>query len=185
MVLVFATKRKWREDSRLEAIEAGLSWARANAVPDGIRSLALPALGCGLGILRPRSVPLLADIFTESVSTLPFTCPERRESHLSSWNRNPFWGSVTGDHVHRRKIPEARSHPPDQAAGPARAVHRAGASCTGCTPARSTASRSSSASTASTRPATTPRTSTGWSTPRPTSTTSRSSRPRRTSPATW
>ena len=58
-------------------------------------------------------------------------------------------------------------------------------SCRACTPARFTGSRSSSASTASTRPATIRRTSTGWSSPRPTSTTSRSSRPRPTSPATW
>jgi len=58
--LLFATKRKWRENSRLEDIEAGLSWVRANAVAEGIRSLALPALGCGLGNLHWRDVgPLM------------------------------------------------------------------------------------------------------------------------------
>jgi hypothetical protein len=58
--LLFATKRKWKYDSRLEDIEAGLSWVGANAVAEGIRSLALPALGCGLGNLAWREVgPLM------------------------------------------------------------------------------------------------------------------------------
>jgi O-acetyl-ADP-ribose deacetylase (regulator of RNase III) len=58
--LLFATKRKWRENSRLDDIEAGLSWVRANAVSEGIGSLALPALGCGLGNLDWRDVgPLM------------------------------------------------------------------------------------------------------------------------------
>jgi len=58
--LLFATKRKWRENSRLEDIEAGLGWVRENAASEGIGSLALPALGCGLGNLRWRDVgPLM------------------------------------------------------------------------------------------------------------------------------
>lgn len=58
--LLFATKRKWSEDSRLDDIEAGLEWVRANAVTEGITSLALPALGCGLGNLNWRDVgPLM------------------------------------------------------------------------------------------------------------------------------
>ena len=47
--LLFATKRKWREDSRLEDIEGGLAWFRNNFQAEGVRSIALPALGCGLG----------------------------------------------------------------------------------------------------------------------------------------
>lgn len=58
--LLFATKRRWRDDSRLEDIEAGLNWVRANALGEGINSLALPALGCGLGNLDWRDVgPLM------------------------------------------------------------------------------------------------------------------------------
>jgi len=58
--LLVATKRKWREDSRLDDIEAGLDWVRANAVTEGITSLALPALGCGLGNLNWRDIgPLM------------------------------------------------------------------------------------------------------------------------------
>lgn len=49
--LFFATKRKWRENSRMEDIEGGLDWIRKNCHEVGIKSLALPALGCGLGNL--------------------------------------------------------------------------------------------------------------------------------------
>ncbi len=47
--LLFATKRKWRENSRLDDIKAGLEWVRHNFKKEGIQSLAMPALGCGLG----------------------------------------------------------------------------------------------------------------------------------------
>ena len=58
--LLFATKRKWRDDSRLDDIEAGLAWLEQNYKGEGILSLALPALGCGLGGLEWREVgPLM------------------------------------------------------------------------------------------------------------------------------
>jgi hypothetical protein len=50
--LLFATKRKWRDNSRIEDIQAGLEWFRDNIAPDGVRSIAMPALGCGLGGLE-------------------------------------------------------------------------------------------------------------------------------------
>lgn len=49
--LLFATKRKWRDDSRLDDIEGGLDWVRRNYKKEDIKSLAMPALGCGLGKL--------------------------------------------------------------------------------------------------------------------------------------
>ena len=58
--LLFATKRKWRENSRLEDIEGGLNWIRRNFQKEGIKSLAMPALGCGLGRLDWKDVgPLM------------------------------------------------------------------------------------------------------------------------------
>ena len=58
--LLFATKRKWRENSRLEDIEGGLDWVRHNFQVQGIESLAMPALGCGLGGLDWKDVgPLM------------------------------------------------------------------------------------------------------------------------------
>ncbi len=47
--LFFPTKRHWRERSRIEDIEKGLQWIVDNYKQEGIESLALPALGCGLG----------------------------------------------------------------------------------------------------------------------------------------
>ncbi|MCE2397292.1 DUF4433 domain-containing protein [Candidatus Poribacteria bacterium] len=49
--LLFATKRHWRENSRLDDIEGGLDWVKGNFEKEGIQSLAMPALGCGLGNL--------------------------------------------------------------------------------------------------------------------------------------
>lgn len=54
--LLFATKRHWRENSRLEDIEGGLDWVRRNFQTQGIQSLAMPALGCGLGGLDWKDV---------------------------------------------------------------------------------------------------------------------------------
>jgi O-acetyl-ADP-ribose deacetylase (regulator of RNase III) len=54
--LLFATKRHWRENSDLSAIEEGLRWVAMNYKADRIKSIALPALGCGLGKLDWRDV---------------------------------------------------------------------------------------------------------------------------------
>ena len=49
--LLFATKDHWKNDSDFEGIEKGLQWLVANYEKQGITSIALPALGCGLGRL--------------------------------------------------------------------------------------------------------------------------------------
>jgi len=54
--LLFPTKRHWRDASRIEDIEGGLAWLRENYIGEGIESLAIPALGCGLGRLRWEDV---------------------------------------------------------------------------------------------------------------------------------
>ena len=58
--LLFATKRHWRDNSRLDDIEGGLDWVKGNFEEEGIQSLAMPALGCGLGNLNWADVgPLM------------------------------------------------------------------------------------------------------------------------------
>lgn len=58
--LLFPTKRNWRNDSRLDDIEGGLAWIRKNYKLKKIESLAMPALGCGLGNLSWADVgPLM------------------------------------------------------------------------------------------------------------------------------
>jgi O-acetyl-ADP-ribose deacetylase (regulator of RNase III) len=55
-VLNFPTKEHWRSGSRLSDIVAGLNYLEQNYEKWGITSLAVPALGCGLGGLEWRVV---------------------------------------------------------------------------------------------------------------------------------
>src|SRR5690606_40186825 len=48
-ILNFPTKRHWRSPSRIADIEEGLDYLAAHLDEWGIRSLALPPLGCGNG----------------------------------------------------------------------------------------------------------------------------------------
>ena len=48
-IIHFPTKREWRHASRMEDIESGLVALVADVQRLGIRSVAVPALGCGLG----------------------------------------------------------------------------------------------------------------------------------------
>lgn len=57
--LLFATKQHWKENADIKGIEKGLNWIVANYEKEGIKSLALPALGCGLGNLKWQDVGLL------------------------------------------------------------------------------------------------------------------------------
>jgi len=58
--LLFPTKRHWRERADIDGIEKGLQWLRDNYEKEEIKSLAIPALGCGLGRLDWRDVgPLM------------------------------------------------------------------------------------------------------------------------------
>ena len=55
-IVNFPTKRHWRDKSMIEDIEAGLSALVVEVRRRGIRSIAIPALGAGLGGLDwPRS----------------------------------------------------------------------------------------------------------------------------------
>lgn len=49
--LLFPTKTDWRKMADLKGIEEGLKWLVAQYEKEGIESLAIPALGCGLGWL--------------------------------------------------------------------------------------------------------------------------------------
>ncbi|MCS7188455.1 MAG: DarT ssDNA thymidine ADP-ribosyltransferase family protein [Bacteroidia bacterium] len=50
--LLFPTKNHWREKADLRGISQGLDWIVQNYQKEGIRSLAVPALGAGLGWLE-------------------------------------------------------------------------------------------------------------------------------------
>jgi hypothetical protein len=58
--LLFPTKSHWRENADFSAIEQGIQWLKENYKKEGIKSLAIPALGCGLGKLGWKDVgPML------------------------------------------------------------------------------------------------------------------------------
>lgn len=58
--LLFPTKIKWRDDSKLEYIEAGLKKFVEQYAEHGITRIAFPALGCGKGKLEFETLkPLL------------------------------------------------------------------------------------------------------------------------------
>lgn len=66
-IINFPTKRHWRERSRIDDIDSGLEALVAEIRARGIRSIAMPALGSGLGGLdwttvRPRIERALKDL---------------------------------------------------------------------------------------------------------------------------
>jgi hypothetical protein len=74
--LLFPTKKHWREKADLRGIEEGLIWFKSHYQHEGVKSLAVPALGCGLGGLEWHEVgPLmcrqLVDLDIEVAIYLP------------------------------------------------------------------------------------------------------------------
>ncbi|EKF49129.1 hypothetical protein H17ap60334_07413 [Thermosipho africanus H17ap60334] len=64
--LLFPTKRHWKNMSEIKGIESGLRWIVENYKKEGIKSLAVPALGCGLGGLEWSIVgPLMCRYLTK------------------------------------------------------------------------------------------------------------------------
>lgn len=64
LIVNFPTKSHWRERSRLVDIESGLADLVRVTTAEGVRSVAVPALGCGLGGLDwSRVEPLMVAAF--------------------------------------------------------------------------------------------------------------------------
>ncbi len=79
--LLFPTKRHWRENSDLKGIEEGLHWLATNYKTEGITSIALPALGCGLGNLDWRDVGRMMCRYLASLEIpVAIYLPRERES---------------------------------------------------------------------------------------------------------
>ncbi len=66
-IINFPTKRHWRGKSRIEDIEAGLESLVGEVRDRGIRSIAVPPLGAGLGGLDWREVRALIDNAAEKL----------------------------------------------------------------------------------------------------------------------
>ena len=88
--LLFPTKRNWREDADIVGIEKGLQWIVANYKSEGIKSLALPALGCGLGNLEWKQVgPLMCKYL--SLLDIPVFIYLPAEKKISEEYLNPSY----------------------------------------------------------------------------------------------
>ncbi len=61
--IMFPTKEHWKHPSQLEWIESGLSSLQQNVKKLELKSLAVPALGCGLGGLKWDDVKRLIEIY--------------------------------------------------------------------------------------------------------------------------
>lgn len=86
-IVNFPTKRHWRDKSRLEDIASGLDALIADVKRLGIRSIALPALGCGLGGLDWAVVrPMIEDAFSvfPEVRVLLFEPSDTRTAPMSA-----------------------------------------------------------------------------------------------------
>ena len=85
----FPTKGHWRDASRLEDIEAGLADLRETIQTRGIRSAAVPALGCGNGGLvwaavRPLIYRDLAGLDDVRICLYPPQPPVRLAGRLGT-----------------------------------------------------------------------------------------------------
>jgi hypothetical protein len=85
--LLFPTKKHWREMADFTGIENGLKWLVSEYKKQGIKSLAIPALGCGLGGLSWKEIgPLMCsylrklDIYVNIYLPLEKKIPEEQLS---------------------------------------------------------------------------------------------------------
>jgi O-acetyl-ADP-ribose deacetylase (regulator of RNase III) len=69
-VLNFPTKRHWRDKSLIQDLDDGLRYLAGNYESMGLQSLAMPALGCGLGGLKWSEVRPLIEKHLGSIPDL-------------------------------------------------------------------------------------------------------------------
>jgi O-acetyl-ADP-ribose deacetylase (regulator of RNase III) len=88
-IINFPTKRHWRSKSRIEDIEAGLTALVDEICKRGIRSIAVPPLGSGLGGLdwadvRPLIEAALGPLDVQAIVFEPYSAPKPPGSRTSS-----------------------------------------------------------------------------------------------------
>ena len=94
-ILSLPTKRHWKSPSRMEDVKAGLDALKQLIAKHGIRSIAVPALGAGLGGLdwddvRPRIEAALGDLDNVEVRVYePLEPGSRRATPLPQPHPNP------------------------------------------------------------------------------------------------
>jgi len=76
----FPTKHHWKDKSRLEYIESGLAVLYVDIPFWGIKSIAIPALGCGLGGLQWLDVKKLIEKELEPLDDVRIVVFEPKET---------------------------------------------------------------------------------------------------------
>jgi len=78
--LFFPTKTSWKENADPKGIEEGLQWLLSNYKKEGIKSLAIPALGCGLGNLSWNDIgPLMCNYLNNFDINVSIYLPTERD----------------------------------------------------------------------------------------------------------
>lgn len=78
--LLFPTKQHWRENSDFNGIEEGLIWFSSNYKSENVKSIAMPALGCGLGNLDWKDVgPMMCKHLSKLDINVAIYLPRERE----------------------------------------------------------------------------------------------------------
>jgi O-acetyl-ADP-ribose deacetylase (regulator of RNase III) len=86
-IINLPTKRHWRDKSRIEDIETGLHSLRYEILSRGIQSVALPAIGCGLGGLPWSEVRPLIEKTLGALNGVRVVVFEPGDQRARSWRR--------------------------------------------------------------------------------------------------
>lgn len=78
--LLFPTKRHWKDKADINGIKKGLEWLKETYKKEGVKSLAVPALGCGLGWLKWEEVgPILCKYLSSLEIPVQLYLPAERK----------------------------------------------------------------------------------------------------------
>ncbi len=78
--LLFPTKEHWKQGSDKKGIEQGLGWIIKNYKIEGIQSIAIPALGCGLGGLAWKDIgPMICNYLSKLDIQAAIYLPQEQE----------------------------------------------------------------------------------------------------------
>jgi len=118
-ILNFPTKKRWRQPSRVEYVQAGLETFKKIYAEAGIDSIAFPPLGCGNGQLDfPTQVKPLMEKWLDPLPIPVFVYPERRLAgvpehedveNMRAWLRSEA-ESLPFDEVWRDVVEMVKSH---------------------------------------------------------------------------
>lgn len=70
LIINFPTKRHWKDKSLIEDIDTGLKVLAQQIIKKKIQSIAIPALGCGLGGLEWDQIKTLLNLYLHNIEDI-------------------------------------------------------------------------------------------------------------------